>query len=81
MLSEHKLDAMAFLGRSEARWAVVCDYGKLCALREILEQGLSTEYERSNHAQVALIDSVVSLHCAKSAIVEAGHDEGLSDVI
>ena len=72
---------MTLLGRREARWTIIGDDGHLSALSELLKQRFSAEDEGSDHAQVTIINRVVSLHGAKSTIVETRHDEGLSDIV
>ena len=71
LLSEHQLDSMSLLRRTEACWTIVCDHWQLDLLREGLEQCLSAGDKRSNNTKVTLVDCIVCLHRSKLSIVEA----------
>ena len=75
------LDAVALLGRVEARGAALGDNRQLRSVRKGFDVGLSDEDERTDDAQVAGVDAVVRLHRAQRAVVQRRHQEGLGAVV
>lgn len=81
LLSEHQLYAVALFWGREACRAVVRNDREVVFGAEVSEELLSAGHKRADDPQVSSVDGVVGLHCSEDSIVEAGHHEGLGQVI
>ena len=81
LLSEHQLYAVALFWGREACRAVVRNDREIVLGAEVSEQLLSAGHQRADDPQVPGVDGVVGLHRSEDSVVEAGHHEGLSQVI